>query len=250
MKHLEQEELILCHYGEAEDLAACRRHLEACEECRAERDALAGALALVDAFPVPERGAEYGSEVWRRLAPRLVETKTVSRVRSWPLARSWAIAAALVVMLMAGFVAGRYWRQPAVTEAISAPVRERILLVAIGDHLERSQMMLVELVNASDGQAVDLSAQQQKARQLVEDNRIYRRTAAGAGDAAVAGVLDELERLLLDIAHRPASVTQSELDAIQRRVEAQGLLFRMRVIGSQVREREKAAAHNSPQGRT
>jgi len=250
MKHLEQEDLILYHYGEAENLAACRSHIEACEQCRGEYGALTEALTLVDTFPVPERGAAYGSDVWRRLAPRLSEKKSVFPVRLRPPARIWASAAALVLMLMAGFVAGRYWRRPAVTEGISAPVRERILLVAIGDHLERSQMMLVELINASDGQAVDLSAQQQKARQLVEDNRLYRQTAAGAGNAAVAGVLDELERMLLDIAHSPASVTQREMEEIRRRVEAQGLLFRIRVIGSQVREREKAAARDRSQGRT
>ena len=111
-------------------------------------------------------------------------------------------------------------------------------------------MMLVELINASDGQEVDLSAQQQKARQLVVDNRLYRQTAAGAGDAAVAGVLDELERLLLDIAHSPSSVTKTEMEELRRRVEAQGLLFRIRVIGSQVREREKAAARSRSLGRT
>ena len=250
MKHLEQEDLILYHYGEAEDLAACRSHIEACEHCRAEYGALAEALTLVDTFLVPERGAAYGSGVWRRLAPRLGEKKSAFSVRVRPPARIWASAAALVVMLMAGFVAGRYWRRPAVTEAISAPIRERILMVAIGDHLERSQMMLVELVNASDAQAVDLSAQQQKARQLVEDNRLYRRTAAGAGDTAVAGVLDELERLLLDIAHSPASVTASEMEEIRRRVEGQGLLFRIRIIGSRVREREKVASRNRSQGLT
>ncbi len=250
MKHLKQEDLILYHYGEAEDLGACRRHVETCERCRADYGALAEALALVDDFPIPKRGAEYGSDVWRRLAPRLGEKKAAWPARLRLPARSWGVAAALIVMLMAGFVAGRFWRRPGVTEAISAPIRERILLVAIGDHLERSQMMLVELINASDGQTVNLSAQQQKARQLVEDNRLYRQTAAGAGDAAVAGVLDELERLLLDIAHSPASVTQGEMEEIRRRVEAQRLLFRIRVIGSQVREREKAAARNRSLGLT
>ncbi len=250
MKHLDQEDLILYHYGEAEDFAACRRHLEACERCRGEYGALAGALTLIDTFPVPERGDEYGAHVWRRLAPRLNEKGNAFHAGLRPRTWSWAVAAALLVMLMAGFLAGRYWRQPAVTEEISAPVRERILLVAVGDHLERSQMMLVELVNAGDGGAVDLSAQRRNARELVADNRLYRRTASGAGDAAVAGLLEELERLLLDIAHTPASVTHEELEEIRRRVEARGLLFKIRVIGSQVREREKAAARNTSQGRT
>jgi len=101
-------------------------------------------------------------------------------------------------------------------------------------------MILVELVNAqASAKSVDISAQQQDARRLLDDNRLYRQTAAQVHDGAVGDVLDQLERLLVDLSHRPSTVSESEFEDIRRRIEAQGILFKVRVIGSEVREREK-----------
>jgi hypothetical protein len=118
------------------------------------------------------------------------------------------------------------------------------------DPLARSEMLLVELVNAgSDGKPVDISTEQQWAEELVGANRLYRQTVARSGEPGVASVLDELERLLVDVAHRPSSLSPSELDAIRQRIESRGLLFRVRVIETQVREKEKEKETPVPGGK-
>ena len=43
-------------------------------------------------------------------------------------------------------------------------------------------------------------------------------------------MLDELERALLDIAHSPSEITAPELESLQRRIENEGLLFKVRII--------------------
>jgi hypothetical protein len=58
----------------------------------------------------------------------------------------------------------------------------------------------------------------------------------------MASVLDELERVLVDIAASPATVTQEDLDSVRRRIESKELLFKVRVVSSQVRDRQRAAA--------
>jgi hypothetical protein len=73
----------------------------------------------------------------------------------------------------------------------------------------------------------------------VEANRIYRQTAAATGEPAVAGFLDDLERVLLDIAHSPDEVSGQQLEALRHSIEAQGLLFKVRVVGTQLRERSE-----------
>jgi hypothetical protein len=45
--------------------------------------------------------------------------------------------------------------------------------------------------------------------------------------------------VLLEVAHGPSRLSADELDGVRRRIEEGGLLFRVRVLGSQVREREK-----------
>jgi len=112
---------------------------------------------------------------------------------------------------VAAFVAGRAWpgRAPVVIQtasSIDAAAGERVRLAALSDHLDRSERVLLDLANV-DGEHVDLSAQQTWAADLIDSNRIYRDSANVAGDALVAGVLDDLERSLLEIVHGPSMPT-------------------------------------------
>ena len=114
-----------------------------------------------------------------------------------------------------------------------------ILLVAVGDHLERSQMVLVELVNAKGNGSVDITNEQHRAEDLLDENRLYRQTAAGIGETGLASVLDDLERVLLEVAHSPSRLSSQELGEIRRRIESEGILFKIRVIGSKVQAEER-----------
>src|SRR5205823_944271 len=82
--------------------------------------------------------------------------------------------------------------------------------------------------------------EQHSAEDLVDASRLYRQTAAEAGDIATANVLDELERTLLDIAHGPSKLGETELKQMQQRIEAQGLIFKVRVVGSRARHAQRA----------
>jgi hypothetical protein len=52
--------------------------------------------------------------------------------------------------------------------------------------------------------------------------------------------LDDLERVLLEIAHSPNEVSSGQLDDLRQQIESRGLLFKVRVMGSQAREQEAA----------
>ena len=97
-------------------------------------------------------------------------------------------------------------------------------------------MVLAELVNATPG-AVDLGDERDRARDLVAENRLLRQTAARGGDLSDAALLDELERTLLDIANGPANPSAADLEALQQRIEANGLLLKVRIIGTNVRQK-------------
>jgi hypothetical protein len=51
-------------------------------------------------------------------------------------------------------------------------------------------------------------------------------------------VLDELERVLLEVAHSPSKLNSAEFEQIRQRIAADGILFKIRVVGSNLRERE------------
>jgi hypothetical protein len=250
MPHLTEPELLLYYYGETPDHLAMRDHLAACEGCRRSYEALRAVLAAVEAAPVPPRPDSYGAAVWQRVAPRLEPRRSRwgSLFHSPP---RWAWAGATAVLVVLAWFAGRYWPRPAEERpeiraaAEAGKVRERILLVALGEHLESSQMVLAELVNSRSEGPVVISSEQAWAQNLVDDNRLYRQSAASAGEDAVTSVLEDLERTLLEIAHGPATVSRAELESLRRRIESEGILFKIRVIGSTVRAREEQAERAS-----
>src|SRR5262249_35475487 len=157
------------------------------------------ALNVADAMPVPARGPEYGAKVWSAIE----QDVAASRRGRWPLTAPWqwvSAAAAIALLVMSAFFAGRFfpyalgpYAQPPGTARDSA-ASERILLVAVSDHLERSQRVLSEIANAALARLVDITTEQQRAADLITENRLYRQTAATTGDAAVASVLEDLER--------------------------------------------------------
>lgn len=238
MKHLNEEQLVSALYGECS-----REHLAGCDECRAAYERLEAALAGLDALQPPERGEGYGREVWARLQPKLDERPRGEWMWAW---RKWAAAGAMAVLLAVAFIAGRFWpvQRGAVAAArpISAEARERVLMVALGDHLDRSQMVLLELVNAKANGEMDIASEQLRADDLVAANRLYRQTAAAAGEARLVPVLEDLERALLDIARSPSKLSSKEFDELRRRIEAQGIVFKVRVIDSQLESETRSSA--------
>jgi hypothetical protein len=234
MNHINDEDLVLFYYGELPNQAAAvEGHLSECAECRSNFRALQSVLNTVDTAPVPERDPEYGSAVWQRIQGHLPRRRASFSWTSW-----WIWAPAMAALVLAAFLAGRLSHRPGPSVA-SGDVRERILLVAVVDHLERSQMVLAELTNSPEGKGkVDISDERLRAADLLEDNRLYRQTAHNTGDTAVAGVLDDLERVLIEIAHSPDQVSGPQLDDLRRDIEERGLLFKVRVLGSQARQRE------------
>jgi hypothetical protein len=240
MSHVSEDELVLLHYREDAGRDA-EAHVASCQACGARLRALAETLSLATAPDVPERGDDYGAAVWARLQPQLGLPERAAespklvpfRRRLWPqVAAFTALAAALVF----AFLLGR--RFPAEPQPLAAEVRERVLLVAVGEHLERSQVVLVELANAPAGEVLNVSAQRAVADELVSSGRLYREVAVRTGDPALAAVLEELERVLVEVAAGPDALQPADLVKLQQRIESRGLLFKVRVVGTQVRERE------------
>jgi hypothetical protein len=253
MKHITEDELILYFYGESRRAGQIDHHLSECAECASLYKAVASTLTLVETPETPARDESYGEQVWQRIRYDLPEQESVS----WTAWLRWhaapvAVAAALLVAVGAAvLVSARHTPQPTraiATAPAAAPAgdshadeSERARLAAIGDHLEQSERVLMDVVNA-EGPSVDVSVQQLSAESLVDANRFYRDAAASAGDADVAALLDELERSLLDLAHGPSTLSAAELQRAARRLDSTTLLFKIRVLSDELRERERAPA--------
>lgn len=248
-QHLTDDDLILHYYGETSpgDERQTTGHLQQCGLCRAEYTRLQRVLASIDDRSVAvEPGPAFERTMWARLEPGLKPVR-----RGWVgwLVTSPAplgLAAAVAVLVVAAFFAGRAFSPApaAPTEAAVAAaadqIRERILLSDVGEHLDRSQMALVELVSGDDNTTLDIASERSRAEQLVADNRLYRQTAEETGDVLLSQLLDEIERVLTDVAAAPEAGSSRDLADVRRRIESRDLLFKVRVIASEIRERQKA----------
>ena len=252
MKHLSEEQLIAYQDGESSGRDAAAAHISSCAECQAELNRLAEMLAAYQALPVPDPGEEYGRRVWQQIAPRLQE----KRSRWWQVflePRRLTAAGLVAALLLVAFLAGRVSKRVDHGDAAltAEQVRQRVLLLAVGEHLGRSEMVLMEIANAEPEGAsvrqVNLSSQRRRAEDLLEENRLYRQTALQEGDTGIANVLDELERVLLDIAHSPGNVTPAQFKSIRQRIDDDGLLFKVRVLTKEIERRENAGKRGPPE---
>jgi hypothetical protein len=252
MNHLTEEELIAYRDGETRNREAFAAHLNGCPHCQGEMARLDAVFAALDAMPVPDAGEDFGRHVWQQISRRLPE----KRRRWWqPLLepRRMILAGAMAALILLAFLLGRFTKAPVPGNqnltTSNGKVRERVLVVAVGDHLGRSEMVLMELANAEPekGQkVVNISAEQKRAEDLLEENRLYRQTALQSGDTLMASTLDELEPILLDIANSPDEITPAQFEAIQKRIAAKGILLKVRVVHQDLREREKTQASPAP----
>jgi hypothetical protein len=266
--HITDDELTAHYYGELSEAAEKRAaaHLEECEVCHANLARLKRVMAAVDMVTMPEPPAEFEKNVWSRLQPALAAESVKATRRVFALDSPWKLGAwgsMAAGILIAAFLAGRMWPNESANGARSAngasgasagsaggagtagpadsveageePLRERVLLVDLNDHFNRTEQTLVEFV--SRGDAPRNSEALTRTEDLVSANRLYRGTAEATGDMAVTDVLDDLERALIEIAGVPANAPASELEAIRRRIDARDLLFKLRVMRMELEQR-------------
>jgi hypothetical protein len=258
MKHLSEEQLIAYQHDEPSGRDFATAHINSCAECQAELNRLAEMFAAYQALPVPDPGESYGRRVWQQIAPRLEEKPS----RWWQVflePRRLTAAGVVAALLLIAFLAGRVSKRvtPAgegrttTTTADAARIRERVLMLAVGEHLGRSEMVLMEIANAGPQgpsvKQVNLSSQRRRAEDLLEENRLYRQTALQEGDTGIANVLDELERVLLDVAHSSGNVTPAQFKSIRQRIDDDGLLFKVRVLTKEIERRENAGRRGPAQ---
>ena len=254
MTHCSDDELLLEYYGESVPSA----HRATCAECTHRYRLLQTTLDSVALEP-PERSDHYGLEVWQAIRHRLPARgswwETVLGMR-----RAFALAAALI-LLVTGFAAGRFWvpRTPDAASPFAASTdpgastvrtvseedaRRRVVLMTVTDHFDRSDRVLAEVMNAPD--LHDLADERQSADDLVAASRLYRQNAVVSNEPALAAVLEEVERVLLDIVHQPSTATAADLDELRRRIDSAALLFKVRVMSNELQQRLQEMSPRAP----
>jgi hypothetical protein len=241
--HVSEHELVLAFYGETneETAASIDAHLAVCSLCRTEQAALARTLQLVSTARAPEPSPDFEARVWARLEPQLRHRGWRGRALLGIVA--WAAAVALVV---AGTLTWVKRNAPiaqdeaprSVAAVVDDSVQERVLLTAVDAHLSQAEVLFVELLNAPPDEPQSFEYARYAADDLVSSGRLYRETARATGDAPVAAVLDDLEAVLVELARSPDQPRAQDIEALQGRIEADDLIFKVRAVSLDIRDRQ------------
>jgi hypothetical protein len=249
MRHITDEDLTLLYYGEHDDPALAVMVAES-EELSARYDALCAELKLADAYVPPQRGDDYGAEVWQRISSQLGEadTKSMGRLGDWfatLVQPRFSLAGALSIALVAAlaFTLGRNGGQEIINDptaptgvipvALANIDSGRLLSHSVSTHLEQVNLVLTQFVNTSETSANET----EYATDMLVANRLYRQAAVSQGNHKLAAFLADLEPLLIELAYEAQSGSPATRERMQQEVK-DGLLFRVRVMNKQLNKPE------------
>lgn len=253
----------LYFYGELppSDRASVHAHLRQCAECRRVLDELAiirAALASRPDVATPPAGdwsgfmARLDTEIRRGAAEGREDVDGTSRGRllTIPLARRFApylAAAAMLVFATIGVlivsmrrepspasvpvpVAGRVIA-PVQTAAIPAATVDPALLSLSDQHFERSKLVVLGLAtrDATKPGNANWTFERDLATTLLDDTRLYRVAAEERGMDALAGVMRDLELVLLQTSMTEQTDPRS-LEQLQRLIRRRDLITKMNVV--------------------
>jgi hypothetical protein len=252
--HPSEDDLILHFYGEGHPGTERRvdDHLRDCGRCRASWTELSETLKLVDAARLPEAPSGFENVMWARVEQALMRPIAPPRRATWTLGRLvplTALAALVVAAVALAVMTQRRPVGPATVTPASPPAsttaarpdhtRERVLLTALDSHFEQTELLLVELMNAPDAARSDFDFERTTADGLVTTGRLYRATAEQTGHPQIAQTLEDLELVLVEVARSPKKIDRQEFKSLRSRIDDEGLLFKVRTVGTEIRERKQ-----------
>jgi hypothetical protein len=236
-----------------DERALLERHLRLCSACNdalAELKVIRTALAARPDVSAPPSG-DWSAFMERldasiRVTPAAVVVPfqaPASLVRR-PPAGMLAMAALLAIVAMGVFFASRAGRQaldpttasPAVTSADATaddlPIQAGLASVS-ASHLERSKLVVLGLATRepAEGEPADWAYERELATSLLNDTRLYRMAAEQRGLSSLAGVMRDLELVLLQTA-MAEETDGTALPQIQRLIRKRGLVEKMDVVGT------------------
>lgn len=234
--------------GEAERIRL-QQHLSRCATCREALDDLGSirvALAAIDEVDAPPDGhwsafmARLESAVHAVPAVQPTPPGRARRPSFWqPAMVSLAMAATIVLVTTTVlWVSGGPGRQePAPVPTVGAPdTRPRddvrspdpALSAISGQHFARSKVVVMDLAtrDMAAGDREDWRAERDLASSLLSDTRLYRIAAEDRGMTSLAGVMRDLELVLLE-ASMITEPDRGGLEQVQRLIRRRDLVTKM-----------------------
>lgn len=236
----------LYFYGELEpaERESVSRHVSHCTDCRQaleQMGVIREALATRPDVSAPASGgwspfmARLDAAVQAERAAAAVQRPSRQAYIGYlAMAALLALVTVTVVFVARSRQAFTGLRDTAVEEAALTPVGrlaspDQAVATIGAEHLERSKLVVLGLAAKDAQDAADWEYERELAAALLNDTRLYRMTAEQRGNARLAGVLRDLELVLLQTSLAEETGPES-LEQIQRLIRKRDLVGKMDIV--------------------
>ena len=238
----------------AAERASVEDHIRSCRACKTAFDELTVIRTVLAARPdVSAPAVGDWSAFMERLdttirlepqPPLVVPFESRPSVVRRPFVGLLATAALVAIVAVSVFFASQAGRRTVTPEAtvgiptvggasdVVGPIQSGLASVG-ARHLERSKLVVLGLATREPGEsdAADWAYERQLATALLNDTRLYRMAAEERGLTSLAGVMRDLELVLLQTSMSQAG-DETALPQIQRLIRKRGLVQKMDVVGT------------------
>lgn len=212
-----------------------RAHLDDCESCRDEFEQLQQACAALDASgikqesyqDIPERASL--SDMFEKLSPELdrIDAERYRQLQGrshspWSVALG-AIAASLII-----FVTGFVYLSSNPTQPLNNTPSSQVS-PELMNYLNKAQVMLMQVAN-TEQEAPVLPIQRASARNLASEANMLTAMDNSPFATGERKLLRDIEFMLLQIANLDDSNMEEGVALLQRFLEENGVLFRIRLL--------------------
>jgi hypothetical protein len=221
-------------------------HLAVCSRCRMSYKRMTEAMQTLDRA-TPQPSDQRPQEFWNSFAARVEERitkaeRTKNHIETtfndglqWLLGMRWRTAFAIAGGFAAIAVAFLLWqgrpippteRQTTSTDRVPSGAEQ--VDKRMTQYLRKSHTLLVGLTNmkASPGTPVDIEAERQVSRLLVNEARILKHQPLDPRSARLVG---DLERIFIELANAEPRKRAGDIDIIRNGIRQENLLFKVRM---------------------
>ncbi len=265
MQHLMVE--LLWDGAERDVPEPLQMHIKSCDACR---DAFQGMQQTVQMLP-PSPDTELSEAYWEAFTNRVINEATQEKrspstvsLMQQRLQKLWDVVGKrqffprigfAFALIFAGVLIGRMWDSPIDSHTIPDIEQTSAGMIAPAQltertqrYLDRSSVLLLGLVNfdvgADDPAVIHMDRKRLMAAELVDEARVLRADLNAGREQQLAQLIEDLERILIQIANLEAREDVPSIELIQRGVDHGSLLLKINL--EQMRLGDRAAEQPAP----
>lgn len=220
-------------------------HVASCESCSAEYRRVSATLNLMDKREAPEPDPEFMENFWPALQSKLdKETQPAQRAAPVRMFRFpsaipvWAYGVAAMFILVLGIYLGRTYpgrggaqQETAIAAGISAETdsARRAIHREVDEYLDRSQALLVGMINQEDASPEIVQRQQHVSRELVQQAVYLKSALKDPDEESLRKLINDLEVVLMQLANYSSDTGIPIVELVRQGVDQKSILLKINI---------------------